>query len=113
MAFGSVESIEIASSVNSSEVLANVSFAGAALSVESLDNLLAGVAAKSGEKESCILLVPAKGKWFEGWKALAAPLLDGEEKSNAPKRCFGVYRNGLRKAYMTHEVMKGLMLLLY
>lgn len=96
--FGAKEAIEIAPSV-APPALTGVTFNGSALTTESLDNLLAGVAAKDGKKD-CVLFASRNQP---GWTDLADELVSGDEADNAPEKCFGVYREDLRKAYLVRR----------
>lgn len=93
--FGAKEAIEIKPSV-APPALTGVTFNGSALTTESLDNLLTGVAAKDGKKDCTIFA----SRNQSGWTDLAAELVPGDEADNAPEKCFGVYREGSRKAYL-------------
>ena len=78
--------------------LEEVVFAGAAPTKDGLDTLLTAVAASDADK-TCTIYASKKQP---GWRELAAPLTD-EELKVAPVGCFGVYRDGLRKAWLVHR----------
>lgn len=93
--FGAKAAIKIAPSTTP-PALTGVTFNGSALATESLDNLLAGVAAKGGTKDCAIFA----SRNQSGWTDLADELESGDEADNAPAKCIGVYREGSRKAYI-------------
>ena len=73
-------------------------FTGPAPTQGVMDNFLVSRSASAGEKPVTVFA----SKNQPGWKTLAAPLSDAE-KEIAPARCFGVYREESRKAWLVHR----------
>ena len=89
------------SSVDRNFTCANIQelvFTGPAPEQGVMDVFVGSRSASTGEKPVTIYA----SKKQEGWKALAAPLSDAE-KALAPAGCFGVYREGNRKAWLVHR----------
>ena len=78
--------------------LKEIVFAGEAPTAAALDTILEAVSASDAEK-SCTIFA---SKHQAGWKELAAPLTD-DEKAVVPVGCFGVYREGSRKAWLVRR----------
>ena len=77
--------------------LTEIVFAGEAPTATALDTILEAVSA-SGAEKSCTIFASVKQA---GWTNLAAPLTE-VEAAVAPVDCFGVYRDGSRKAWLVH-----------
>lgn len=78
--------------------LTSLRFFGAA-STTVVDRFLSGVGTSTGAK-NCTLYVPRDSKF--GWRGVADALTATELAASRPENCFGVYRNGSRKAWMVY-----------
>lgn len=81
-----------------------ISFAGAALTTASIDNIVlnVGAVADTADKGKNCTIYTSRAINGGAWEALAAPL-SGNESKYCPKWTFGVYRDGSRKAWLVHR----------
>lgn len=79
--------------------LQKLTFNGEA-SQSAVDNLIKKVATSTGDK-ACTIYAQRGSK--RGWSSKTSPLVSTELTANVPDNCFGVYREGSRKAWLVHR----------